>query len=78
MAKSEWRSHQVSSLITAVNKTEKLMEHTSTTYLDVLTAQQSLLSAQTAQAQDKFEMIQSIINLYHALGGDQTLKSEEE
>lgn len=78
LAKSEWRSHQVSSLITAVNKTEKLMEHTSTTYLDVLTAQQSLLSAQTAQAQDKFEMIQSVINLYHALGGDQTLKSEEE
>lgn len=78
LAKSEWRTQQVASLDTAVKKTEKLMEHTSTTYLEVLTAQQSLLSAQTAQAQDRFEMIQGVINLYHALGGGQAIEVGEE
>ena len=60
---------QVSTLQEAVRKTELLMQHTSTNYLEVLTAQQSLLNAEQAVAQDKFDEIQSIISLYHALGG---------
>ncbi|NDW12842.1 efflux transporter outer membrane subunit [Bacteroides sp. 214] len=68
-AKSEWRTLQVEALQNAVSHTELLMQHSSTTYLDVLTAQQSLLQAQTSQAQDRFEMIQGVINLYQALGG---------
>ena len=70
-AKAEWRTQQVASLERAVEKTELLMQHTSTTYLEVLTAQQSLLEAQMSQASDRFEAIQGVVNLYHALGGGQ-------
>lgn len=52
-----------------VRKTELLMRHSSVNYLEVLTAQQSLLEVRQSIAQDRFEEIQSIINLYHALGG---------
>ena len=45
------------------------MRHSSMHYLEVLTAQQTLLDAEQAVAQDKFDEIQSIISLYHALGG---------
>lgn len=62
-------SQSASSLQEAVRKTELLMRHSSVNYLEVLTAQQSLLSARQQLAQDKFDEIQSIINLYHALGG---------
>lgn len=44
------------------------MEHTNTTYLEVLTARQSLLSAQLSQTANHFTEIQSLINLYRALG----------
>lgn len=55
----------------AVRKTELLMRHSSVNYLEVLTAQQSLLDVRKSLAQDKFDEIQGIINLYHALGGGQ-------
>lgn len=71
LAKEEWRTKQVEALSKAVAKTEKLMQYASTTYLEVLTAQQSLLQAQTSQAQDTYEKISSVISLYHALGGGQ-------
>lgn len=71
LAKEEWRTAQVESLSKAVDKTEKLMQYTSTTYLEVLTAQQSLLQAQTAMAQDTYEKISAVISLYRALGGGQ-------
>ena len=38
-------------------------------YLEVLTAQQTLLSARLSQIADRFEGIQGMINLYQALGG---------
>ena len=60
---------QVVTLREAVRKTELLMRHSSANYLEVLTAQQTLLSAEQAVAQDRFDEIQSIITLYHALGG---------
>ena len=62
-------SQNVTALTEAVRKTELLMRHSSTNYLEVLTAQQSLLDAQQSLSQDKLDEIQSIINLYHALGG---------
>lgn len=67
--KGEWRNQQIESLKTAVHSTELLMRHGSSTYLEVLTAQQALLSAQISRVTDRFEEIQGIINLYHALGG---------
>lgn len=60
---------QVATLRKAVRKTELLMRHSPTTYLEVLTAQQSLLVAELAEAQDRFDEIQGVIDLYHALGG---------
>lgn len=60
---------QVAILQEAVRKTELLMRHTPTTYLEVLTAQQSLLAAELAEAQARFDEIQGVIELYHALGG---------
>lgn len=61
--------HRITTLREAVRKTELLMRHSSTTYLEVLTARQALLTAETEQAQHRFESIQGVINLYHALGG---------
>lgn len=61
---------QIAALRRTVESTRQLMEHSSsTTYLEVLTAQQSLLSAELTEANDRFDKIQGMINLYHALGG---------
>ena len=68
-AKSGLRTKQIAAMERAVESTELLMEHSSTTYLEVLTAQQSLLSAQLAQIADRFDEIQGVVNLYQALGG---------
>lgn len=69
--KSELLSKQVASLQTAVKSTSLLMEHGTTTYLEVLTARQTLLSAQLSQTANRFTEIQSLISLYQALGGGQ-------
>ena len=63
------RKQQIESLTSAVDKTKQLMQLGSSNYLEVLTAQQSLLSAQLSDVQDSFERIQSVISLYQALGG---------
>ena len=60
---------QVETLNEAVRKTQLLMRHSDTTYLEVLTAQQTLLNAEMTLAQRRFDRIQAVINLYHALGG---------
>ncbi|MGM9796246.1 MAG: TolC family protein, partial [Parabacteroides sp.] len=60
---------QIEALRQAVRQTELLMRHSTTTYLEVLTAQQSLLAAEQAQLQHRFNEVQGIIQLYHALGG---------
>ena len=68
-AKHEWRQKQIEALEIAVKSTEMLMQYGSTTYLEVLTAQQNLLSGRIAQINDRFEEVQGIITLYTALGG---------
>lgn len=60
---------RVNALQEAYDATTELMNHGSTTYLEVLTAQESLLSAQLSQVENQYEMIQALINLYTALGG---------
>ena len=67
--KTELRTGQITSLENAVRSTQLLMQPGTSTYLEVLTAQQSLLSAQLTQVADRFDEIQGIINLYQALGG---------
>lgn len=71
--KKENYEQQVASLETAFNSTSLLMEHGNTTYLEVLTARQTLLSAQLSQTANQFKEIQSMINLYQALGGGKEL-----
>lgn len=60
---------QVAALQKAVKSTHLLMQHGSTTYLEVLTAQQTLLQARLTQVSDRMNEIQGVINLYHAVGG---------
>lgn len=67
--KTDLRVRQIESLESAVESTQLLMRHGDATYLEVLTAQQNLLSARLKQISDRFEGIQGIINLYLALGG---------
>ena len=70
--KRELYEKQISSLQKALDSTTMLMEHGTTNYLEVLVARQSLLSAQLSQTANRFIEIQSIINLYRALGGGQS------
>lgn len=68
---------QVASLERAVESTELMMAHSSTTYLEVLTARQSLLSARLEQTANRFTELQSVVTLYHALGGGRETDSAE-
>ncbi len=61
---------QVEQLEKAVETTNFLFTHgNTTTYLETLTAQQSLLSAQLSLISEKFDKVQAAISLYQALGG---------
>ena len=69
--KEETIASQIVSLEKALRSTTLLMEHGTNTYLEVLTARQSLLSAQLQESANKLTKTQYIINLYQALGGGQ-------
>ncbi len=62
---------QVANLEKSVEYTKDLMFYSTgtTSYLEVLTAQQGLLAAQISQINTKLATARSIINLYQALGG---------
>ena len=67
---AESRQKQVDQLEKAAKETWALFQHDrSTTYLETLTAQQSLISAQLDLISDKFDRMQAVISLYQALGG---------
>lgn len=67
--KATFYNKQVEALETATRSTQLLMAHGNTTYLEVLTAQQTLLNAQLVQVANRFIEIQGMITLYQALGG---------
>lgn len=68
--KETTRAKQVASLTKAVDFTKELLRYSSATnYTDVLTSEQSLLSAQLNSTNDKLQKLQSVVNLYKALGG---------
>jgi len=68
--KEELIANQVRSLSDAVEATEALMKHSNqVNYLNVLTAQSSLLNAQLSEISNKFDVISNTIDLYQALGG---------
>lgn len=61
---------QVNELTNALESTKMLFEHSaSTSYLETLTAQQSLIQAQLSLISNKFDKVQAAITLYQALGG---------
>ena len=53
----------------SVGYTRELFNMGSSTYLEVITAQQSLLNAELTQVADDFNKMQAVVNLYSALGG---------
>lgn len=67
--KSAYFEKQVAALQNATRSTRLLMQHGNTTYLEVLTAQQTLLNARLSQVANRFTEIQGVISLYQALGG---------
>lgn len=67
--KETLRTEQIKSLEFSEKYTRELFRLSSSTYLEVLTAQQNLLSAQISETEDTYEKISSIIELYQALGG---------
>ena len=63
-------SKRVAVLKQNVEDTKKLMESSSnTTYLEVISAQSSLLNAEISEVTDQFNKMQAVVNLYQALGG---------
>lgn len=68
-ANSKIEAQRVEALSKAVDATIALYHSSGTTYLEVLTAQTQLLSAQLSLATDDFNKMQSVVSLYTALGG---------
>ena len=60
---------QIEQLEKAVVYTKSLFQSGDASYLEILTAQQSLLSAQLTEVSDNVQRMQAVITLYSALGG---------
>lgn len=67
--KAASRTMQVNSARKASEDTKDLFNLGTSTYLEVLSAEQSYLSAQLAEVADTFDRMQAIVSLYQALGG---------
>ena len=67
--KVEARNMEVNSAKNAADYTKELFNLGTSTYLAVLSAQQSYLSAQLSEVSDTFSRMQAVISLYQALGG---------
>ena len=69
LAKCDLYDKQVEALTRAQRATSLIMQYGSTTYLEVLTAQNTLLNAQFTRISNRMSLLQSAVSLYHALGG---------
>ena len=67
--KSRIEAQQIEVLKKNVEDTRALMASAGSTYLEVITAQSSLLSVQLSKVADDFYKMQAVVNLYSALGG---------
>ena len=65
---SELEAERSATLAANVQAVEELMTN-GATYLEVITAQQALLSSQLQKVADDFNKMQAVVNLYYALGG---------
>jgi len=68
-AKHQYYHRQVEVLTDAYTGTHELMDNGKANYLEVLTAQESLLNAQLSEATNMYKGAQAVIALYIALGG---------
>lgn len=69
LAKGDNRETEVNARYKAVEFSQELLAAGEATYLEVLSAQQGLLQAQLSRVSDRLEVLQSMSNLYRALGG---------
>lgn len=70
ISQEDQRVKQVASLQEAYEQTSDLFMHgNTTTYLEKLTAEQSLLAARLNLISDRYNRMQAVVNLYQALGG---------
>ncbi len=69
VSKNGVRAQQVEALENAVYFTQELLKAGESNYLEVITAEQSLLQAQLNQVSDKLQQLQATSDLYRALGG---------
>jgi multidrug efflux system outer membrane protein len=67
--KFEFRKNEVEALRKAAQNSDELLKNGYATYLDLLTARQSALSAELTIIDSKLQQLVSIVNLYEALGG---------
>ena len=68
-ANGKIETERIEVLTKNVEDTKALYQSSGSSYLEVLTAQQQLLSAQLSKATDDFNKMQSVVSLYTALGG---------
>ena len=67
--KSELDDHRVEVLKKNVEDTRALVSSSTSTYLEVIQAQNSLLNAEISKVTDDFNKMQAVVSLYQALGG---------
>lgn len=67
--KSKIEAKQIEVLKQNVEDTRELMASAGSTYLEVITAESSLLNVQLTKIADDFSKMQAVVNLYSALGG---------
>ena len=67
--KSRLEQKQIESMTKNVSYTQDLFKMGSSTYLEVIGAQQTLLNAELSKVQDDFYKMQAVVDLYYALGG---------
>lgn len=67
--KSKIEAQRIKVLRQNVEDTKMLMASSGSTYLEVITAQQTLLNAELTKISDDFSKMQAVVSLYTALGG---------
>ena len=63
------RTNQLYALEKSVEYSQELLQNGFATYIELITARQSLLQAELGKVNDKLQQLQSEVNLYRALGG---------
>ncbi len=67
--KAKLEAKQIEILTKNVEDTKQLYKSSTSSYLEVIQAQSSLLNAEISKVQDDFYKMQAVVNLYMALGG---------